>query len=240
MIHRSPSPLWIAVCLLALSVSVDAQTITVQQPVVQTFGVNTVVTVPDQGGVLLGGVSSAADGSFNSGFSPYGSSIGSERTHGTAWAHVYIHDFEAMDAALLSAQRNRPSPASTFRTPLAARAARQLMDAHRAGQTRRTDFPEQIASQLVPRTPRSDSSLVISHGADHAEAPPPPVSLPAAGPVELRARTVSAKAGSVPYERFGRQPASPLVSSREPSSSTAASSRSTNSGESPAASRASR
>ncbi|MEZ6056483.1 MAG: hypothetical protein R3C01_07240 [Planctomycetaceae bacterium] len=75
--------------------------VTVQQPVVQVFGVDTVVSVPDRGSVLLGGVSSARDGRNTSGFMPWGSSIGMDRNYSSARATAYIHDFEEMEAELL-------------------------------------------------------------------------------------------------------------------------------------------
>lgn len=79
-----------------------AQQVTVQQPVVGVFQVNTTVSVPDRGSAFLGGVRSAASG--RSSFGPFrsGSSLGLQRDASTATAHVYIHDLHAMDEALLA------------------------------------------------------------------------------------------------------------------------------------------
>ncbi len=85
--------------------SLFAQRVTVQQPVVQVFSVDTVVSVPDRGSAFLGGVSSAAEGRGTYGLFPLGSNTGLRRTHTAVEAGVYIHDFEAMDEYLLS----RPS-----------------------------------------------------------------------------------------------------------------------------------
>jgi hypothetical protein len=79
-----------------------AQQATVQQPVVQVFSVDTVVSVPDRGAAYLGGVSSAAEGRGSYGPFPAGSGTGLRRTHTGVDAGVYIHDFEAMDQSLLS------------------------------------------------------------------------------------------------------------------------------------------
>ncbi len=79
-----------------------AQQVTVQQPLVGVFQVNTTVSVPDRGSAFLGGVRSAASG--RSAFGPLrsGSSLGLQRDASTATAHVYIHDLHAMDEALLA------------------------------------------------------------------------------------------------------------------------------------------
>jgi len=81
---------------------VMAQQITVQQPQQQIFAVDTMVSVPDRGDVLLGGASSASM-SRNSVRGLTGSrGIGSSVSGSSARAHVFIHDFEALDAELLS------------------------------------------------------------------------------------------------------------------------------------------
>lgn len=82
-----------------------AQRITVQQPVVRNFSVNTVVSVPDRGGATLGGVKGA--GESRTSFGPFrpGTATGLFREHAGASAHVYVHDFEAMDRMLLERAR---------------------------------------------------------------------------------------------------------------------------------------
>jgi hypothetical protein len=90
-----------AIALLAASQSARAQGV-VQQPVVETFGVDTVVSVPDRGSAFLGGVSTA-----RSGYSTYGP-LSLNRAYGFDYGYTYIdvsvfiHDFEAMDQALLA------------------------------------------------------------------------------------------------------------------------------------------
>jgi hypothetical protein len=96
-------PLWcfaLAVALHAASAA-KAQQITVQQPQQQVFEVGTVVSVPDRGSAFLGGVRSAASGR-NSAFGiPGNVGAGGTISGATSSVHVTIHDFEAMDAALL-------------------------------------------------------------------------------------------------------------------------------------------
>lgn len=78
-----------------------AQAVAVQQPVVRQFGLGTSVSVPDRGGVMLGGVDRAASGRSSYGPAWRGSSIGVERSSSSVSAHVFIHDLRAMDEALL-------------------------------------------------------------------------------------------------------------------------------------------
>lgn len=121
-----------------------AQQITVQQPVVSTFSVNTTVSVPDRGSVLLGGVSRAGD--FHSSHGPLGlagRSRSSFREHSNVSAHVWIHDFEAMDRYLL----NQPSEFS----PSAAPTLNGRADAaYRALLSRRTSGAGQRQTPDVP------------------------------------------------------------------------------------------
>ena len=50
-----------AVLFFGATSSVFAQRVTVQQPVIQVFSVDTVVSVPDRGTAFLGGVSTASE-----------------------------------------------------------------------------------------------------------------------------------------------------------------------------------
>src|SRR5262245_3596864 len=78
-----------------------AQQITVQQPRQQVFQAGTVVSVPDRGSAFLGGVRSASSGR-NSAFGiPGNVGIGRSSSAASTTVHVTIHDFEAMDKALL-------------------------------------------------------------------------------------------------------------------------------------------
>lgn len=86
---------------LIAATDAPAQNLTIQQPVVSGFSVGTTVSVPDRGGALLGGISRA--GSARSDFGPlhFGRSVGVFREHSHATAHVWIHDLDAIDRAIL-------------------------------------------------------------------------------------------------------------------------------------------
>ncbi len=107
--HRGLTVLVIVFTSFAAVRDAAAQRIAVQQPVVENFSLATTVSVPDRGSAFLGGVGAARSGRFQSGPFPSGSAIGLERQGSSASVHVYIHDFEAMDAALLSSAPGRPS-----------------------------------------------------------------------------------------------------------------------------------
>jgi hypothetical protein len=94
-----------------------AQGITLQEPTFSSFSIGTTVVVPDQGSTLLGGISRSASGSSEFGvpmlpgplFKSRG--IGRDTSASSVRATVFIHDFNAMDQALLGA----PTPgAITF------------------------------------------------------------------------------------------------------------------------------
>lgn len=91
-----------AITSLTMASIVDAQQIAVQQPVVQNFSASTSVSVPDRGSAHLGSVGSASSGRSVSGPFRSGTSRGQDRQASSTSVHVYIHDFEAMDAALLA------------------------------------------------------------------------------------------------------------------------------------------
>ena len=100
------------VILLLTCQSLSAQQ-TVQLPVVSSTSVNTTVSVPDRGSALLGGVSSAQSGRNQYGPIRPGTSTGLERRASSITAHVYIHDLQAMDEAILNSAPTRSSPLST-------------------------------------------------------------------------------------------------------------------------------
>ncbi len=80
----------------------QAQTVTIQQPVVRQFSVGTTVSVPDRGTMFLGRIGRAADNSSRFGPLPSGRATGSTREHAGANVGVFIHDLRAMDEELLS------------------------------------------------------------------------------------------------------------------------------------------
>lgn len=107
-----PTSTCLAICISTFAASAArAQQIAVQQPVVERFSVGTTVSVSDRGSMLLGSVGSAASGRNVAGPFRSGYGIGREARHSAMTAHVYIHDFAAMDAALL----NEPTDVSNSR-----------------------------------------------------------------------------------------------------------------------------
>lgn len=91
-----------------LSRDVSAQQIAVQQPVIQNFSVGTTVSVPDRGSTYLGGVGAARSGRITTGPFRSGTSLGQERESSASSVHVYIHDFDAIDAELLASAPVQP------------------------------------------------------------------------------------------------------------------------------------
>ena len=117
------------VAILMLPAATVAQQITIQQPVIQQFGVTTSVSVPDRGRTHVGSVSRA--GSGRKSFGPFrnGSSVGLFREHSGISAGVYIHDLETMDKFLLgqtaaSRQSGFPKIPATVAVTAAPRTAR--------------------------------------------------------------------------------------------------------------------
>jgi hypothetical protein len=97
---------------------------TVQLPTVQVFSVSTTVSVPDGGGVLLGGINRASDSSVTRGIpfaskipglGPLGANrgIASTRSAANMSVHATIIDHQELDAAVLAqaaARRSLPAP----------------------------------------------------------------------------------------------------------------------------------
>ncbi|GIX04790.1 MAG: hypothetical protein KatS3mg114_0659 [Planctomycetaceae bacterium] len=75
--------------------------ITVQQPVITSFGMRTSVSVPDRGHAVVGGTSSLQMGRQRQGFGP-NSALGYEARRSQVHVSVFIHDLRAMDEALLA------------------------------------------------------------------------------------------------------------------------------------------
>lgn len=94
----------------------------VQQPVVGLHSVSTTVSVPDRGGVYLGGVGSAAYGRSTAGPFRSGYGFGMQRAHSGMSVHARIHDLSEMDRALLG----RPTAEPPLGNPNAEHAWRQL------------------------------------------------------------------------------------------------------------------
>lgn len=150
--------------LVALCSGAPAQT--VQLPSFQQFGVSTTVVVPDRGATSLGGVGRAAHGSNQFGFPgvPGNRSSAAAASASRASISVQIHDFEAMDRALLeqaAAMRNstRSLPASR---PGSARLPGQATDS----------FPsvQEIRRARQNSPPADSSSTELMARADAARA----------------------------------------------------------------------
>lgn len=97
-----------------------------QQPIVQQFGVQTSVLVPDRGSLFLGGVSRAAHsryspGLFGPGFGPgfgpcgcRGSSYGQDYQSTILSVGVFISDFAEIDRQVLAEAEGLPRPEPEF------------------------------------------------------------------------------------------------------------------------------
>jgi hypothetical protein len=89
----------------ATTCSLQAQTL--QLPTFSFFSVGTTVNVPDQGSALLGGINRESSGRSEFGvpglpFAPFRNvSTGQTSSSSTVHASVTIHDFDAMDQAIL-------------------------------------------------------------------------------------------------------------------------------------------
>ena len=102
----------LAVLLCMWLSALEASAQTVQLPTFSFASVGTTVMVPDRGSAFLGGINRASDGRSEfgvpgiafPGFQNRG--IGQDRSATSFWATATIHDFDAMDQALL----NTPSP----------------------------------------------------------------------------------------------------------------------------------
>lgn len=123
----------IAVLFACMTSSAYAQNQVVQQPVVRQIRIGTAVSVPDGGRAYLGGVSKGAMGANRYG-GPFrsGTNSGREFSNSSMSVSVYIHDFEAMDEALLNEAAR--VPVRREKTPLSSRAAHawRSLEAHHA------------------------------------------------------------------------------------------------------------
>ena len=109
------------VALFAAPVMAQQNT-TIQLPTFNFTTVTTTVSVPDRGGVSLGGISRSRSGTSSRGTPligklpfvgrPFGNrSTGRELGTSNLSVHAYIHDFEAMDEAILArAAARHPRP----------------------------------------------------------------------------------------------------------------------------------
>ncbi len=116
---RHHSATLFAILTAGLAMPAAAQQVVVQQPVFQQFAVPTTVLVPDRGGALLGGTGGV--GQARSVTGPFPMSRGTASSSGSSSVQVraYVHDFRAMDQALLGTAAPAPAESSdtTHRAP---------------------------------------------------------------------------------------------------------------------------
>jgi hypothetical protein len=154
--------IFLTLTIVALTTIPVAAQNAVQLPTLSSFRTNTTVSVPDRGSVYTGGINRAADGrnEFGTPLLPLRNrSIGSQRSASSVWTSVYIHDFEAMDEALLSQARGSayraPVHRSLARSPMAVAGSRPLPG---QSQTARTTWQ----SRAAPRPTTGPMSKSVS------------------------------------------------------------------------------
>lgn len=151
--------------VLVLSVvhsTTSAQQVVVQQPEFRQFAAPTTVLVPDRGAALLGGTSGATRGQSVYGPVPMGRAGGAGTGSSSVQVRAYVHDFQAMDEALLG-QTSRatpvtPSSASPRRSPFQGLPRAAAPEKHPPLAHLRTD----VESALRDEAAASD---VAEHGA---------------------------------------------------------------------------
>ncbi len=102
----------LAVCCEGLMAQQQLPATTVQLPSFSIFSVNTTVSVPDRGGMYLGGVNRARDGSTSRGFGPFANrGIGGDRMASGVSVQATIIDHDELDRAVLAEAAARRTPA---------------------------------------------------------------------------------------------------------------------------------
>lgn len=101
-----------------------AQSFAVQQPVFESFGVSTSVSVPDRGRAPVAGAGRAARRSYQ-GLAPAGFRYEQGASTGSMDVGVQIHELEELDRQVLKAAAQRQRPASGV-SPRASRAFAEL------------------------------------------------------------------------------------------------------------------
>lgn len=162
----------VVVCATAAQ-ALGQQATSVQLPTFSYFGIGTSVSVPDRGSAYLGGVNRAQGDlrQFGAPLLPFGNrSMGSSRSASGMSVTAWIHDFEAMDEALLG-------QSSYYQGYLQARQAPAGAWDHRvagsAGSSSATAAPsvEDIRQQrLAAQETRASEALTFFERAKKAEA----------------------------------------------------------------------
>ena len=155
------------VSLLTMAATARAQA--VQQPVVDVFSVDTVVSVPDRGSMFIGGVRSQAQGRSTAGPLRSGTAWGQASAASSATTRVWIHDFEAMDAALL-AEGKGPDPVTVTR---ADRARAHLASGSATTQFAPSSNPTAHATGAMPSLRRGPVPSAPIPSTGHRPSPRP-------------------------------------------------------------------
>lgn len=95
------------VILIVAGAGAPAHAQQVQQPVVGVAGVNTTVSVPDRGRMMLGGVSRAASARTTFGPIPSGASAGFATSGSSTDARVWIQNLDVLDEQMLHQMEGR-------------------------------------------------------------------------------------------------------------------------------------
>jgi hypothetical protein len=144
------------VALAWLASPLGAQ-ITVQQPVVQSFGASTTVSVPDRGRAHIASVNSGAWSRSITGPLPSGYATGRELQGRSMSASVFIHDLREMDDALLATARSAPPADDVWSQRLAERRGAQPLPA--------------IANQIPPARHRAAELEALARRAEDRGKP---------------------------------------------------------------------
>ncbi len=148
------------------------QQVTVELPTFSFFSVDTTVSVPDGGSTYLGGVNRASSGSSQFGAAPFlpftNRSIGSQQSASSMRVSAYIHDFQAMDEALL----NQPTAFNRGLTQPQLQVARAIGQRVQSAQAGRgaLDVAGLRAQRLQEEQARSSESAGLLERGQAAEA----------------------------------------------------------------------
>ena len=136
MLRTSVVGLILVIAVVAASRPCGAQQAVVQQPAFQQFAAPTTVLVPDRGEAFLGGTRGGFRGRGVQGPIPLGSSRAAGGGASSASTRVSVHDFRAMDEALLhGSEADRSGPGLSRSAPKPA--AEPVAQAPRGGWLRR-------------------------------------------------------------------------------------------------------
>lgn len=108
---------WLSALLVLPGWCAIASGQSVQLPTFHQFSASSTIVVPDRGSVLLGGVNRSASGSNQFGGLPGSWSLGNAASASGVSVSVQIHDFEAMDRALLEEAARRHGRQMAKRDP---------------------------------------------------------------------------------------------------------------------------